>query len=149
MIGDQVKRARVAKGLSQEAVARLAGVQRKQLWKLESDRGVTLDTFRKVIVALEMPVVTFGDVEVLPGAVDSDRVLDAVETTIDALRNLAQILRAVRSIRADTATDEALARAAAVTLPPITAEDPTVRMLHALVDEIARGNRDPNREPNR
>jgi transcriptional regulator with XRE-family HTH domain len=145
MIGDQIRRAREARGLSQQAAAELAGVQRKQFSKLENNRGVTFETFRRVVTALEMPVVTLGNVEVLPGNVNPTRIIDIAQSTIDALRTLMQILEAARAITADKTTDEALARAAKETRPPITADDPTVRMLHALVDQIAQQKSEPRK----
>lgn len=145
MVGDQIRRARVARGLSQEAAAKLSGVPRKQLSKLENDRGITFETFRRVVTALQIPVVTLGEVEVLSTNVNSTRILDVAQQTVEALRNLMQVLQAAKAITADTSTDEALARAAEKPPEPIAADHPSVRMLHALVDEIARGAAGPKR----
>lgn len=138
MVGDQVKRARLARGLTQEAAAKLAGVPRKQLWKLENDKLVTIETFRRVVTALEMPVVAFGAVDVLPGGIDTARVLETAEKALEAVRALVAVLHAARPRQADRSPDEALA-AAAVDRPPLTPDHPTVKMLHELVDQLAAG----------
>ena len=141
MLGDQIREARQKKGLNQEDAARLAGVSRKQFWKLETGKGVTLETFRRVVTALEMPVVAFGSVDVLPASIDRARIVETAESAIEALRSLVAVLQAAR---ADVSSDEALA-AAAIERAPLTADHPTVKMLHELVDSLATGTSSPAR----
>lgn len=92
MIGQQVSAWRRKQGLSQEAAAALAGVPRKQLWKLENDKVVTIETFRRVVTALEIPAVTFGTTEVLSRDVDLETVRAEIATAIASLQQLARLL---------------------------------------------------------
>jgi transcriptional regulator with XRE-family HTH domain len=61
MIGPEVRDARIAAGLSQVALARLAGVPRKQVVSLETGQNVTLATMRKIVSKLpNLKSITFG-----------------------------------------------------------------------------------------
>jgi len=68
MIGPEVREARIAAGLSQVALARLAGVPRKQVVSLESGENVTLSTVRKIVSKLpNLKSVNLGGFELLTG----------------------------------------------------------------------------------
>jgi len=68
MIGPEVKEARIAAGLSQVALARLAGVPRKQVVSLETGENVTLSTVRKIVSKLpNLKSVNLGGFELLTG----------------------------------------------------------------------------------
>jgi predicted transcriptional regulator len=49
---EEIRRARKELGFSQSELAKLAGIQRRQLSNLENDRNVTLSTVRKVLAQL-------------------------------------------------------------------------------------------------
>lgn len=143
MIGNQIREARLRKKLSQDDAAKLAGVSRKQLWKLETGRGVTLETFRRVVEVLEMPVVTLGAVQVLPREVDVTRVLDATQTAIESLQDLATLIRAAQQTQSERTSDEALSAAAAIQSQPVTGDHPTVKALQQLLDAIKQPRQQP------
>jgi transcriptional regulator with XRE-family HTH domain len=140
VIGDQIRQARLNRGLSQAQAAKLAGVQRKQLSNLENDKGVSLPTLSRVVTALEIEVLALGPVQIVPGVVDAERVLGAAESAVSILQNLIVLLRAATGANArqqipiDT---NAVLAAAAVPRPRLSADDPVLRQLQELVDRLA------------
>lgn len=60
LIGEAIKQARTRKGLTQEQLAELVGVQRAQISKIESGKSITYSTIVKVFKAMgqNRPVLT-------------------------------------------------------------------------------------------
>lgn len=52
MLHEQVREARIERGLSQVQLAKLSGVPRSQLRKFENGEGITMTTFYKIIAHL-------------------------------------------------------------------------------------------------
>jgi transcriptional regulator with XRE-family HTH domain len=52
MLHEQVREARMARGLSQVQLAKLSGVPRSQLRKFENGEGITMTTFYNIIAHL-------------------------------------------------------------------------------------------------
>jgi len=68
---EEIRRARKALGLSQERLAELCGIQRRQLSSLERGGNVTLNTLRKVIGLLpNLEQFTFEQVRMKPTYID-------------------------------------------------------------------------------
>ena len=128
MIGEQVRQARTRKGLSQEDAAKLVGVPRKQFSKLENDKLVTIETFRRIVTGLEMSVVHLGAVDVVPGPIDTPRLLQTCETAIKSLQEVVAVLRAAGE-QTPKADPEAILARAKSPRPRITAAHPTIRKL--------------------
>jgi DNA-binding XRE family transcriptional regulator len=53
-MGNEVREARLTAGLTQDALARLAGVQRKQVIALETGKNVTLATVERIVSKLPL-----------------------------------------------------------------------------------------------
>ncbi|MEA2489100.1 MAG: helix-turn-helix protein [Acidobacteriota bacterium] len=92
MIGSQVSSWRRKKGLTQEAAAQLSGVPRKQLWKLENDKIVTIETFRRVVTALEIPLLTLGTTEIVTHDLGLAELRQRAGNAIDALGKLRDLI---------------------------------------------------------
>ena len=68
---EEIRRARKALGLSQERLAELCGIQRRQLSSLERGGNVTLNTLRKVMGLLpNLEQFTFEQVRMKPTYID-------------------------------------------------------------------------------
>ena len=68
-LGAQVQQVRVAQNISQETLAGKAGVSERTIRRLEAGKGVSLDTFIRVLSALgieENLKVLFPDVSIRP-----------------------------------------------------------------------------------
>lgn len=52
MLHEQVREARIERGLSQVQLAKMSGVPRSQLRKFENGEGITMTTFYKIIAQL-------------------------------------------------------------------------------------------------
>ena len=139
MIGEQVRQARTRKGLSQEDAAKLVGVPRKQFSKLENDKLVTIETFRRIVTGLEMSVVHLGAVDVIPGPIDTPRLLQTCETAIQALQELVAVLRAAGEPAAPRPDAEAILARAKSPRPRITAAHPTIRKLDQVLKARQNG----------
>jgi transcriptional regulator with XRE-family HTH domain len=145
VIGQQVRQARVRKKLSQEMAAQLAGVSRKLVWKVENDQPVMLEEFRRVITALEMPAISLGGVTAVTMSVDAAALRRAATDVVGRLEALiAMIAAAAPEANAPPVTREqpeidvnAILAAAAVPRPVLSADDPVLRQLQDLVDQLA------------
>lgn len=67
VFGENLRRARVAKGLSQEALGEMAGVHRTFVGAVErAENNVSIDTMEKLAAAVGRTVVELLDVQGLP-----------------------------------------------------------------------------------
>lgn len=141
MLGDQIREARLRRGLNQEDAAKLARVSRKQFWKLETGKGVTLETFRRVVTALDVPMVSLGNVEVVPGNIDIRRVVQACETAAEALNEVVKLLRVQLPAEAKPSSEDIdrILSSASKPRPVLTEDHPTVRMLRQIADDLSGG----------
>jgi transcriptional regulator with XRE-family HTH domain len=64
MLGETVRAARNERGLTQERLARLAGVSRRHLAALEKGANVSVAVLRKVASVLQLAEITLGDLTV-------------------------------------------------------------------------------------
>jgi len=90
---DDIKEARLAAGLTQAALARLAGIPRKQVVAIENGANVTLNTVRRIVAQLpNLRRVYLDDLEVAFGSRDQDRARrTAIELVEVAKRLLDQL----------------------------------------------------------
>lgn len=64
MLGETVRAARLERGLTQERLARLAGVSRRHLAALEKGANVSVAVLRKVATVLELTEISLGELTV-------------------------------------------------------------------------------------
>lgn len=99
LLHEAVKKARKDLGLSQDKLSELAGIQRRQLAKLESGGNVTLATLRKVLAQLPnletftMDAVTATVRHYVPPEEKQKAVDTAMELLSTAVRSLVAVLR--------------------------------------------------------
>jgi SOS-response transcriptional repressor LexA/DNA-binding XRE family transcriptional regulator len=92
-LGEAIRSARVAKGLSQDGLATLAKVSRKQVSLVENGANVSVDFLEKVVRALEMRELPLGGVKLrIPGQPDVDAsevklLVDLAHQAVSALRD--------------------------------------------------------------
>src|SRR5215213_8633944 len=122
MLYEQVRDARLARGLSQVKMAQLARVPRSQLRKFENGEGVTMTTFLKIIAQLpNLERLTLGPTELQLQNVD-----------VEALRaSLTELVPA------------ASAAAGAVRHHPTVTERRRAEELNAIAVALARGAKAP------
>lgn len=99
---EQIRQARKARGLTQEQLAALAGIKRKELALLESGRDVTLKTLFRVLAQLpNLPVLHLTPEELLliHGAPETEHA--ALGEMIAAARRLLDLLEAKAAIHAN------------------------------------------------
>ena len=101
MIHEELRQAREQAGLSQQALADLAGIPRNQIVRAERGENITLDTLRKIAVHLPLTELTLLDtkglrVDIIPepeklffAAIDnvmhiSDALLGAIHLAMEA-----------------------------------------------------------------
>jgi transcriptional regulator with XRE-family HTH domain len=116
MLHEQVRDARIAHGLSQVKLAKLAGVPRSQLRNFENGRGITMTTFLKIVSQLpRLEHLTLGPTELRLQNVD----FDALRATLTELIAAASgVLAVLQSAGPPAAADLALARRT-VQAPPV------------------------------
>lgn len=99
LLHEAVKKARKDLGLSQDKLSELAGIQRRQLAKLESGGNVTLATLRKVLAQLPnletftMDAVTATVRHYVPPEEKQKAVDTAMDLLSTALRSLVAVLQ--------------------------------------------------------
>ena len=71
MLGDTVREARIRKGLTQQRLAKLAGVSRRHLAALEKGANVSVNILQRVAQVLELTEIQLGDLSLRAG--DHDR----------------------------------------------------------------------------
>jgi transcriptional regulator with XRE-family HTH domain len=93
MLHDQIREARIARGLSQVKLAQLAGVPRSQLRKFENGEGVHLTTFLKIIGQLpNLDRLTLGPTELSLRNVDVETLRASLTELIEAARGVLEVL---------------------------------------------------------
>jgi len=136
MLHEQVRRARIERGLSQVALAKLAGVPRSQLRKFESGVGITLTTFHKIIAALpNLERLTLGPTELQLQNVD----VEALRSTLTELIAAAAGVLAVLQQAAPSAGEQPGAAAGAVLHHPYVTEQQRAEELNSIAVALARG----------
>ena len=109
MLHEQMRDARIAHGLSQVKLAKLAGVPRSQLRNFENGQGITLTTFLKLLSQLpNLERLTLGPTELQMHNVDLGALRDSLTGLIAAATGVLAVLQPVGP---RDAPDNALARA--------------------------------------
>lgn len=99
MLHEEVREARIAARLTQSALARLAGVPRKQVRVLEEGANVTLATVRKIVAVLpNLKQLTLGGVEMRTESADLEAARRAAAAVYTAARALVKALGAQREV---------------------------------------------------
>jgi transcriptional regulator with XRE-family HTH domain len=94
MLHDDIKRGRMAAGLSVAEVARAAGLPRQRVYSLERGENVTVDTIRRIVAAIPNLRVTLGAPE--PAMPTANVDLDAARRAAFGLFDVAtQLIRAL------------------------------------------------------
>jgi transcriptional regulator with XRE-family HTH domain len=133
MFGSQVAAWRQKLGLTQEVAAKMSGVPRKQLWKLENDKIVTIQTFSRIVTALKIPVLTFGETEIVTHDLDLANLRQVTTQAIDALetlRGLIDVLSPKGEVRSPLPPPAEPYRA------PISLDDPRIRQILEVADQF-------------
>ena len=138
MLHEQVREARIARGLSQVKLAQLAGVPRSQLRNFENGEGITLTTFLKIIAQLpNLERLALGPTELQLQNVDVEELRAMLTELIAAAAGVLAVLQtAVPRSAPDTAS--AAAAGAGRHHPPVT-ERPRAEELNAIARALARG----------
>ena len=96
MLHEQVRDARIAHGLSQVKLARLAGVPRSQLRNFENGQGITLSTFLKIVGQLpKLERLTLGPTELRLQNIDVDGLRDTLTDLIAAAAGVLAVLQSM------------------------------------------------------
>lgn len=99
VLHEEVREARLAAKLTQSALARLAGVPRKQVRALEDGSNVTLATVRKIVAVLpNLKSVTLGGLTVRTESADLEAARRAAAAVYTAARALVRALGAEREV---------------------------------------------------
>ncbi len=140
MLHEQVRDARIARGLSQVKLARLAGVPRSQLRNFENGEGITMTTFMKIISQLpNLERLTLGPTELQLHNVDLDALRDTLTELIAAAAGVLAVLQAANP---RDASDTASAAGGAGRHPTIT-ERQRAAELNAIALALAAGAKEP------
>jgi transcriptional regulator with XRE-family HTH domain len=141
MLHEQVREARMARGLSQVALAKLAAVPRSQLRKFENGEGITMTTFLKIVAQLpNLERLTLNLTELQLQHVD----LQALRNTLtDLITAAAGVLAILPS--GTPATAPALSSPAGATLhQPSVTERTRAQELNAIAIALADGQVAPD-----
>jgi transcriptional regulator with XRE-family HTH domain len=140
MLHEQVRDARIARGLSQVKLAQLAKVPRSQLRKFENGEGVHLSTFLKIIGQLpNLESLTLGPTELQLQSVDVDKLRTTLTTLIEAVNGVLAVLPPAGP-RSEPETPSA---AGAVRHQPSVTERRRAEELNAVAVALARGEKEP------
>lgn len=136
MLHEQVREARIARGLSQVKLAQLAKVPRSQLRKFENGEGITMTTFMKIIGQLpNLERLTLGPMELQLRNVDLEGLRDTLTELIAAA---AGVLAVLQSVSPRSAPDTASAVGAVRHHPTVT-ERQRAEELNAIAVALSRG----------
>jgi transcriptional regulator with XRE-family HTH domain len=95
LLHEQVRDARIAHGLSQVKLAKLAGVPRSQLRNFENGEGITLTTFLKIIGQLpNLERLTLGPTELQLQNIDLEALRGTLTELIAAAAGVLAVLQA-------------------------------------------------------
>jgi transcriptional regulator with XRE-family HTH domain len=132
MLYEQVREARLARGLSQVKLAQLARVPRSQLRKFENGEGVTMTTFLKIIAQLpNLERLTLGPTELQLQNVDVEALRASLTELVTAAAGVLAVLPAVS------------AAAGAVRHHPTVTERRRAEELNAIAVALAQGAKAP------
>ena len=93
MLHEQVREARIERGLSQVQLAKLSGVPRSQLRKFENGEGITMTTFYKIIAHLpNLEHVTIDATKLQLQHVNLDALRDTLTELISAAAGVLAVL---------------------------------------------------------
>lgn len=135
MLHEQVRDARIAQGLSQVKLAKLAGVPRSQLRNFENGEGITMTTFMKIISQLpNLERLTLGPTELQLHNVDLEALRDTLTELIAAAAGVLAVLQAANP---RNASDTASAAAGAVRHHPTVTERQRAEELNAIAIALA------------
>lgn len=134
---EQVRDARIARGLSQVKLAKLAGVPRSQLRNFENGEGITMTTFLKIIGQLpNLERLTLGPTELQLQNVDIEALRDTLTELIAAAAGVLAVLQAA-SPRPEAGEGAA---AGAVRHHPTVTERQRAEELNAIALAMAGGS---------
>lgn len=141
LLHEQVRDARIAQGLSQVKLAKLAGVPRSQLRNFENGQGIHLTTFLKIIGQLpNLERLTIGPTELQLQNVDLEGLRDTLTELIAAA---AGVLAVLHSVSPRSAPDTASAAAGATRHHPTVTERQRAAELNAIALALAAGAKAP------
>jgi transcriptional regulator with XRE-family HTH domain len=136
MLHEQVRQARIDRGLSQVKLAQLAKVPRSQLRKFENGEGITMTTFLKIISQLpNLEHLTLGLTELHLQNVDLEALRATLTQLITSAAGVLAVLQTARP-RTDPETDTAVG---AVLHHPTVTERERAEELNAIAVALARG----------
>ena len=136
MLHEQVRQARIDRGLSQVKLAQMAKVPRSQLRKFENGEGVTMTTFFKIIGQLpNLERLTIGPTELHLQNVDLEALRASLTELIASAAGVLAVLQTARP-RTEPETDTAVG---AVRHHPTLTERDRADELNAIAVALARG----------
>jgi len=151
VLGLYIRKARLARGLTQELAAKKAGVSLRHWAALEKGRNVTVDVLANVMGALELPHVPLGPgaaVSGLEANLDANAILGAIQVIagqIEVLREIAvasALPPSARSYRDAAAVEAFVASHAALS-------DDEAKRLEETTRRLASGRRARTTRPQR
>jgi transcriptional regulator with XRE-family HTH domain len=135
MLHEQVRQARIDRGLSQVKLAQLAKVPRSQLRKFENGEGITMTTFLKIIGQLpNLEHLTIGPTEMHLQNVDLEALRATLTELIASAAGVLAVLQTARP-RTEPETDTAVG---AVRHHPTITERERAEELNAIAVALAR-----------
>lgn len=135
MLHEQVRQARIDRGLSQVKLAQMAKVPRSQLRKFENGEGITMTTFYKIIGQLpNLERLTIGPTEIHLQNVDLEALRASLTELITSAAGILAVIQTAQ--RTEPAIDTT---AGAVRHQPIVTERERAQELNAIAVALARG----------
>jgi transcriptional regulator with XRE-family HTH domain len=133
LLHEQIREARIERGLSQLKLAQMARVPRSQLRKFENGAGITMTTFFRIIGQLpNLHRLTIGPTELQLQHVDLDAMRDKLLELIATATGMLAVLQSIRPRPAAEAP-------AAAPAQPSASERRRAEQLNALALELAKG----------
>ncbi len=107
MLHEQIREARIAHGLSQLKLARLAQVPRSQLRKFELGSGITMNTFMKILSQLpNLKHLTLGPADLELKHVDLAALSSTLTELIAAANGVLAVIQAAKPATAPVSADD-------------------------------------------
>jgi transcriptional regulator with XRE-family HTH domain len=136
MLHEQVRQARIDRGLSQVKLAQMAKVPRSQLRKFENGEGITMTTFFKIIGQLpNLEHLTIGPTELHLENIDLEALRASLTELIASAAGVLAVIQTARP-RIEPAIDTT---AGAVRHHPTITERERAEELNAIAVALARG----------
>jgi transcriptional regulator with XRE-family HTH domain len=140
MLHEQVRDARIARGLSQVKLAKLAGVPRSQLRNFENGEGITMTTFLKIISQLpNLERLTLGPTELQLQNVDLEALRDTLTELISSAAGVLAVIQAALPRSAAEAAVPVAGATGAVRHHPSVTERQRAEALNAIALALAQG----------